>query len=139
MQADCIQYLQQKLHGNSVTIRSTETPDTSGLFQVEVRCKTNHWKLYIEDEYGLFGKYNSVTDFFLVLHHLRVYRESKDFLDWCMYYNLPPAATHWLAYFRTLSATYREMEQALGDLDPCISAFDVELDAGDFQALLKAL
>ena len=138
MSAHCVNYLQNKMQAYAVLVQPLEKISTSGLFKVAVTSNKNIWELYIEDEYGLLGNYNRVTDLFLLLHNLRTYQESDDYPDWCVYHNIPPEDSKWLNYFRELSRIYREMKQALGGLDPCISTFDFELGAGDFQALLKA-
>ena len=103
------------------------------LYYVTLKIGSKSWDILIDDEYGDFGKHNPVFDWFLVLASLDDYDDCEDILEWSNYYGLE--STQLLDYYRSLGTVYREIEAAIGPIDPMISLFNYSLRTGVVKAL----
>lgn len=114
-------------------------PDGSkdGLKLVILSIRDKKWRLFIDDEYGDFDLGRQPLNFFLVLRSLEDYKESIDFLGWCKLYDLDPANSFWIEYFRELGGYLAEIEELIGAINCFINPLDYQLRSGAFQFLLN--
>jgi len=105
------------------------------MVQVEVRSKSASWQMWVDDEYNDFDESNQAMCLFLVLNSLADYKESTDYLNWCQQIGVNAGDSPWLAYYQSLESTFREIEEMLGKIEPCITSLDYQLRSGAFYAL----
>lgn len=95
------------------------------------------WQILVDDEYQDFDPEKPLVNLFLTFHSLELYEEADDFLSWSNYFNLDTSNSQLLDYYRSLSNTYREIEQMVGKIDSCITPLDYQLRTGVVTALLQ--
>ncbi len=86
--------------------------------------------LFVDDEYSDFKSNRPLLSLCVVLRELDYYSGSQDYLLWCKELNFNPGNTQVLNYYRSLGATYREVEEILEKIDPQITDWDFEMNAG---------
>ncbi|MEZ4972480.1 MAG: hypothetical protein R2820_04185 [Cyclobacteriaceae bacterium] len=130
---DEVRQLQSWLEEHELKITKLKT-DTR-MVQVEVRSASGAWQLWVDDEYNDFDETNQAMCLFLVLNSLADYKESTDYLNWCQQIGINAGDSPWLAYYQSLESAYREIENLLGAIDPCITPLNYQLRSGAFHAL----
>jgi hypothetical protein len=86
--------------------------------------------LYADDEYSDFNLNNPLLNLCVILRELDYYADSIDYLLWCKELNFEPNNIQVLNYYRSLGGIYREIEKILGKIDPQITDWDFEMNAG---------
>jgi len=86
--------------------------------------------LFIDDEYEDLKFGFPVLNLCLVLRELEYYKSTYDYLLWCNENKFDPANIQVLSYYRSLGATYREIEAILSEINSQISDWDFEMNAG---------
>ncbi|CAG5081563.1 hypothetical protein [Parvicella tangerina] len=128
--------LRSFLDGRKVRFKKLKKDDPY-FFPVQLKINQHQWKIYIDDEYEDFNSAKPLSCLYLILLALDTYEYAEDYLDWCNQYNLDAANMKWLDYFKELDKIYHEIEDVLGEIDPCISDYDYTLRTGVVDELLK--
>ena len=112
--------------------------DDAAMPAVDLYFGKKRYELYVYDEYSDLSERNPLLNLCLVLMALEDYQEESDYLTWCRSYGLPPANETIRQWHMQLRSLYPELEQRLdNEVDPFISRFDWELNAGAAQELRR--
>lgn len=93
------------------------------------------FNMYAYDEQSDFKIDNPLLNLVVVLRELDYYKDSHDYLLWCLELKLDSANTQVLSYYRSLGAIYREIEKVMGKIDPIFSDWDFEMNIGGIKYL----
>jgi len=91
----------------------------------------------VDDEYKDFALNKSAMNLCLFLRELEDYQEEEDILKWCNLKGLNPGDAGILDYYKGLASIYADAKNILGTIDPQISDYDFELNAGAAQFLRR--
>jgi hypothetical protein len=95
------------------------------------------FSLFVDDEYNDF-KYNyPLLNLCLVLRELDGYHYAPEFEQWCQERYLEAKDKKVQAAFENLKIVTKKVESILGGIDPCVSDWDFEMNAGAAQELRK--
>lgn len=96
------------------------------------------FQIYVDDEYDDLRLNYPLLNLCLVLRELEGYDYADDILVWCIERGLDPADPHVLGFYRELGRIYKQVEATLGKVDPFVSDWDFEMNAGAAQALRRS-
>jgi hypothetical protein len=99
--------------------------------------KDQSFELFLYDEYEDLKWNNPLLHLCLALMELENYDDAEDYLQWCTFRGLEAANEEMRSYHTGLGETYNALKNILGEIDPQVSYFDFELNAGAAQALRK--
>ena len=105
---------------------------------VRVQLQKRSFILMVDDEFNDFRLNKPAMNLYLILRELEDYQEEEDILKWCVLKGLQPSDRGVLDYYKGLSAIYTNVKNILGDMDPQISSFDFQLNAGATQVLRRS-
>lgn len=93
------------------------------------------FNLFADDEHSDFKFQKPLLSLCVVLRELDYYSYSQDYLLWCKELNFDSGNTQILNYYRSLGSLYRDIENILGKINPNITDWDFEMNAGPAQEL----
>ena len=112
--------------------------DEPSMPAVDLHLGQKRYELYVYDESSDLSEKNPLLNLCLVLMALADYQEEPDYLTWCRSHGLPPANETIRQWHMELRTLYPELAKQLGNnIDPFVSRFDWELNAGAAQELRR--
>ena len=121
-----------------IEITKCDNPIRDNFFLVNLVIDAKSWEIYIDDEYHDFSESSPLMCLFLIFTSLKIYIESDDYLNWANQNNLNASEMRWLNYYKSLETIYKDIEHKVGEIDPCISAFDYSLRTGVVDVLINS-
>ncbi|MFT5168863.1 MAG: hypothetical protein ACI8P3_004108 [Saprospiraceae bacterium] len=120
-----------------IEITKGDNPIQDDFFLIKLDIDDDSWEIYIDDEYHEFSKNSPLMCLFLVFSSLEMYIESEDYLVWNKQNNLNASDMDWLNYYKSLDTIYKEIENKVGKIDPCVSSYDYNFRTGVIDSLLN--
>lgn len=120
-----------------IEITKCDNPIRDDFFLVKLTIDANSWEIYTDDEYHDFSESSPLMCLFLIFTSLKIYIESDDYLVWTNQNNIDASDLNWLNYYKSLDAIYKNIENKVEKIDPCISAFDYSLRTGVVDSLIN--
>ena len=105
---------------------------------VEFQLAGKQFEIFIDDEFDDLRKNYPLLNLCLVLRELEGYAWADDLLIWCQERFLDPADPQVLDAYRELGKTYQAIESIIGTIDPFVTDWDFEMNAGAAQALRRS-
>lgn len=102
---------------------------------VEFQLAGKQFEIYVDDQYQDLRLNYPLLNLCLVLRELEGYDWADDLLVWSMERGLDSGDLQVLDFYRELGRIYIQVEAILGKVDPFVSDWDFEMNAGAAQAL----
>ena len=107
------------------------------LQKATLSIQNQSFSILIQDEYNDLKINNPLLNLCLVLRELEVYKESRDYLDWCNIQNVEANSEELRQYYMRLCKTCQSIEEVIGKIDSQISDLDFQLNSGAAKELRK--